>query len=224
MLKTSFIVLTLFFCFGALSAQTNETKFYRDHSRTKEVEQKKAKYSETIITTPDGIVTTEFRGVRKNVLIVRSHYKGSEQVGIWYTSLLKEKNLDYSFTIEYVDTVCAVGPLIDKVGNLFTDNSSVNYIAPKLASKEKSVYEFYQNNFKFLTKETKKGVSGEVLTMFTITKDAQVIDIKVLKGSRILLDKEAVRLLRMLKFSSPPFLNGKPLNICCVLPMRFKVK
>jgi TonB family protein len=43
----------------------------------------------------------------------------------------------------------------------------------------------------------KKGVSGEVLTTFTINEKGLVTDIKVLRGSRVLLIKEAVRILRL---------------------------
>ena len=61
------------------------------------------------------------------------------------------------------------------------------------------------------------------MTSFIVTKDGQIENIVVNKGVDITLDKEAVRILRALKFSTPPLLNGRPVNICVKFPISFRL-
>ncbi|MFZ1678757.1 MAG: energy transducer TonB, partial [Saprospiraceae bacterium] len=62
---------------------------------------------------------------------------------------------------------------------------------------------------------------GQVILSFTITKEGNVEDIIVLRGANILLDKEAVRVIRQLSFSNPGMLDGKPVKICVKLPVKY---
>lgn len=67
------------------------------------------------------------------------------------------------------------------------------------------------------------GLNGSVQLSFIITKEGVVKDIIVTKGVDIALDKEAVRVIRKLKFSAPSMLKGEPVEVCIKMPMSFRM-
>ena len=72
-------------------------------------------------------------------------------------------------------------------------------------------------------KARRSGTEGAVKTSFTLTKEGSIENIIITKGTDIVLDKESVRILRELKFSTPPALNGQPVSLCVTLPLTFKL-
>jgi TonB family protein len=57
---------------------------------------------------------------------------------------------------------------------------------------------------------------------FTIDSKGEVKDIVETKGAHIMLDKEAVQIVRKLKFSCPAMLDGQPTEVCVRMPLTFR--
>lgn len=68
----------------------------------------------------------------------------------------------------------------------------------------------------------KKGTTERVLTKFTIDENGDVINITA-KGSNILLEQEAIRLLKNLPKFKPMVVNGEPKKVNFALPINFYI-
>lgn len=66
-------------------------------------------------------------------------------------------------------------------------------------------------------------IQGEVVTSFIINKDGTVADIKILKSVEASLDREALRVLRMMPAWKPGQDHGQPCRTLVRLPIVFKI-
>jgi TonB family protein len=189
----------------------------------KETTPEKAKFSETTTRNPDGSVTTEVKDIKKDEIITFESFKGDEPTGVWK---YKRRNipdpLDYSFSLIYSDEQCKDS--VAGLKNYFENNDSLKYIAPKLSTSEHSIYDFLSKHIYYPSNAVESGIQGKVYLAFTITSEGLIENIVVRKGTNILLDKEAVRVMRKLKLSSPPVINGQAKGVCVTFPMSFKLE
>ena len=68
-----------------------------------------------------------------------------------------------------------------------------------------------------------QGVSGRVIVSFVINENGQVTDPEVLRHVDKDLDKEAVRVCKLLPDFIPATANGEPVEVLFKLPIRFKI-
>ncbi len=214
---------TLFLTISSICfSQTTNTKYY--NQRMEEVEQERAKYSKTITQDNDGTITTSTKDLKKDIITSSQTFKGDEPFGIWvYQKFRGTGQLDYNFQLNYSSEVCSNGEHLAKTTNYFEDDYKELYKSPRLALGSNSVYEFIGQSIIYPAKARRQGLQGVVMTSFIVTKEGQIENIVVNKGVDITLDKEAVRILRALKFSTPPMLNGQPVNICVKFPISFRL-
>lgn len=218
-MKPHFVTIILLISTYTLSAaQTARTTYCRDIGCFTEVDQTKAKFSKTV-TEENGIVTTTIIVLKKNEIAYRESRKGDEPVGQWVISTGRgSAPLDYDFEVIYADPSC---PIVgDEVNPWYEDDNASNYKAP-LTEGRKSLMEYVRGNLRYPARARRMGISRIVDLELSITEDGRIEDLVVIKGVDIELDKEAMRLLRDLRFSSPPMRNGKPERICVKFPLRF---
>jgi len=206
-----------------VNAQTTETKYYRSRPFDEEVPQSKAKYSETI-TKEDGVITTTTRNLKKDEIERREAWKGDEPVGKWIglTGTGPEER-DYDFVLRYEERTCENPDAISALPDFFASNNVVGYTAPVIDYKDPQFMSFIRHKLRYPSKAVRHGIQGAVHLAFTITREGIIKDIVVTRGVDIVLDKEAVRVIRLLKLSSPAMLNGKPQEICVKMPIQFKL-
>jgi TonB family protein len=207
-------------CYG----QTSQTKYFNNEWLGKEVSQAKAKYSQTIIHNEDGTVTTELKEIKKDEIVNSETFKGDEPYGIWKLRNGEDyKTIDYNFPVIYSTAKCNDSlPIF--TSDYFQDNDSLVYKAPKISTGELTIYQFIGKNIIFPPRAKDEGIQGTVYIQLTLTKEGTFENIVVKRGTNIFLDKEAVRVLRQLKFSSPATINGQPYNFkCLTLPIKFKL-
>jgi len=214
------IILTICVC---CNAQSTKTKYYKDENLSKEVLQDKAKFSESFIQNDDGTITTEIKNLKSNEIINSQTYKENEPVGVWVyqTGFLGTAKLDYNFNVKYSDEKCDDSISNIRIDDYFQDNEGVGYKAPKISSGETTFIEFLVKNLVYPSRAKEQGIQGKVNLMFTITKTGNIENIIVTKGTNLYLDKEAVRLIRLLNFSNPPTLNGQPHSFCVTKTISF---
>ena len=105
--------------------------------------------------------------------------------------------------------------------NIFIDDNILNYKAPRKNEKLFNLHEYLDMNIVYPYLARKGGIEGEVFLKFKISKEGEVTDVHVLKGTHVLLDKEAVRVLQLIKFDNPPSIGGIPQEMCLTLPFKF---
>ena len=206
-------------------AQIMETKYYNNRWLQKEVPQTKAEVSRELIRNPDSSVTTLIKNIKSNKVLNSETYKGDEPSGVWTYPIgggMREK--DYDFLLVYADSDCANAPELKNITNYFEDNSAIGYQAPKIATGEKSIYQFLAKVLEYPPKARENNVMGRVLTSFTISKEGSISNLAINKGVYVELDKEAIRVLRKLKLSGPAMLNDEPVGICVKLPLMFQLQ
>ena len=218
-----FLLLVSFSLLSAmhLSAQSSvKVRYYLDKNLSKKTTEDKANFSRTIVHSADTF-STEIKNMKTNEIIWSESYKGDEPIGVWKNSENGGIDRDYNFVANYKDTICTNSTGLSEIDNCLEDNLMKGYIAPKLLTGEKDLTEFIKKNIAYPPKAIVNGVKGKVFIKLVISESGKVEDIAVKRSVDVLLDKEAVRVIRQLKFSLPAMLNGVKYRLCIVVPIAF---
>lgn len=217
----TFTNLLLFFALVA-SAQSVETRYYNKHHE--EVPPTKATMSEIITQNADGTVTTTTNTLRKGRIVSSSTFRGDEPYGIWiYQRGSGSAEMDYEFPLEYVDRQCPAGDPLLNINKYIENNEALGYTAPRIAGGAESLHSFVVRNMVYPAHARRHGIQGTVYLVFNITQEGKIENVAVQKGVHLVLDKEAVRVVRKLKLETPPLLNGKPQDLCVAMPLSFRL-
>ncbi|MBL0740584.1 energy transducer TonB [Chryseolinea lacunae] len=204
-------------------AQTTETKYYRTRPFDTEVPENKANYSRTV-TNDNGTITTTIKNLKKGTIEDSETWKGDEPYGIWVGRTGRgPEELDFNFEVPYKESTCSNVESLKGLTDFFADNIAVGYTAPVIDFEEKRLGAFVGRSLRYPAYARRHGIQGSVELAFVLTKEGKAQDIAVTKGVHLLLDKEAVRVIRKLKFSRPALLNGEPVEMCVKLPLKFKL-
>lgn len=207
------------FCY----AQDTQIKYY--NSKYKEVPENKARYVEVRKKNDDGSVTTQTTDLKRGQVIRSETYKGEEPYGIWIgeswtaSKGTEFQQLDYNFPLVYSTDKCS-GQSSD-VKQILKD--SLDYIAPKIAGGI-DFYTFLGKNIQYPALAKENGIQGRVYLMFSVTSSGNVANVVITKGAHIVLDKEAARVIRKIKFDTPPMSAGKSIDICIMTPIVFRME
>jgi len=220
-----FSVLTLFFLLIISSvAQRVTNTYYKDPWRSKMVPREKASYVETVTYNIDSTITTEVRNLKTNSIYSSETLKGEEPFGIWKYSGNRGEELDYSFQMNYRDTVCNDTIPGLRFTDYFDDNDTVGYKAPRMPGSDMTMMKFIRNNVRYPAAARENGIMGRVYLRFAVSPEGKVERISVVRGVHPSLDKEAVRVIRKLTFLNPPTLRGIPQSFCISLPINFALR
>ena len=88
---------------------------------------------------------------------------------------------------------------------------------------EESLNQFLKDHIKYPPKAAKKKIQGRVEVAFWIDKSGKVHDVRVVDSVDKDLDKEAVRVCKLLPDFIPATVNGEPVEVLFKLPIRFKI-
>ena len=69
----------------------------------------------------------------------------------------------------------------------------------------------------------RQNIEGKVVISFIINKDGTIVDSKIAKSAHPLLDKEAMRLIRIMPKWKPGMQNNKPCRTMFAIPINFKL-
>lgn len=92
---------------------------------------------------------------------------------------------------------------------------------PEYPGGKNAMYEFMGENIKYPEKAKKEGISGTVFITFVVEKDGRVNDVKLLRGVDASLDKEAMRVIKMMPNWKPGKQRGKVVRVQYNLPVKF---
>ena len=88
---------------------------------------------------------------------------------------------------------------------------------------EEALSQFLKDQIKYPPKAAKKRIQGRVEVAFWIDKSGKVHDVRVVESVDKDLDKEAVRVCKLLPDFIPATANGEPVEVLFKLPIRFKI-
>lgn len=222
-----FIILAFLFVPIFTFAQTT-TEYFSDRFLLKKSTETKAKYIVTTTTYTNGTISKQVTRKGDPTIISFEQYRGEEPIGKWIRYRQnKLVEMDYDFPLIYTEKMdCSsdentfVPTLQNGIRDPLANFDNLGYIAP--------IPEFSRQDMTkelvYPDKAIDEGIMGEVWVGFRISEKGEVGDIKVVKGAHILLDKETVRLFRLLKFKEPAFINGEAKAICIMQKLTFKME
>ena len=96
---------------------------------------------------------------------------------------------------------------------------------PEFPGGQKELYAFISKNITYPQIEKENGIQGKVYIQFVIETDGSVSNVKVLKGVKggPGLEKEAMRVVKMMPKWTPGMLSGKKVRVMFNLPFSFKL-
>jgi len=221
-MKKQVLCWLILLCSYSSYAQIREVKYYNNEWLSREVPEKKAKFSLSIIDRPDSSVTREIKNLKTGEIIDSKTYKGEEPVGKWiYRRDNRTDELDYSFELKYQEKHCRDS--IPGIKDFSSNNDSLQFVAPVL-EEGIDLMKFIVKHIVYPAEAKDQGIMGRVFIGFTLTEKGEVENVVVLRGKHILLDKEAVRVIRKLKFKNPAQSKGEGKRVCLALPISFHLR
>lgn len=94
---------------------------------------------------------------------------------------------------------------------------------PVFPGGESALMKFISANIIYPPNAKANGIEGRVIIQFLIKKDGKIGEIKVTRGVDLELDKEAVRIVRLLPAFIPGKMNGEPVDVWYTIPVNFKL-
>ena len=85
------------------------------------------------------------------------------------------------------------------------------------------LYEYLGNNINYPEQAKDFSIQGKVFVQFVVWKDGTIKDVKVVKGSHNLLNKEALRVIKSMPNWKPGKQRGKSVNARFTLPIKFRI-
>jgi TonB family protein len=92
---------------------------------------------------------------------------------------------------------------------------------PEFPGGEQELMKFLQKNLVFPKEAVEKGIEGRVVVGFTVEIDGSISNVKILRGKDSDLDKEAIRVVKLMPKWKPGEQRGKKVRIQCNLPIDF---
>lgn len=98
---------------------------------------------------------------------------------------------------------------------------SDSVVRPQFPGGDKALVQFIDNNLKYPEEAQKQKWQGQTLIAFTVNEDGLISNIRVLKSAQVVLDAEALRVVKMMPKWLPASSNGAPKKEMVVLPISF---
>lgn len=220
--KITLIIIALIISTTFCIAQQIEIRYFDSKRMDRQVEKEKAKISRERFRNADSSVTTVTKDIKKDKILYSETYNYYEPSGVWisaYGKTVREK--DYNFKLVYAESKCTITPELKSITNYFEDNANLGYQAPKIANGEITMSQFLGKTLEYPGRARDNNITGKVHIAFNVNTAGIIENLVITKGKHVELDKEAVRVLRKLKFSSPAMLKGKPIDLCINIPINF---
>lgn len=91
------------------------------------------------------------------------------------------------------------------------------------AFRQGNVNHWIQRVMIYPKQSRKNRVQGKVYVQFTVTKEGEISNPKVIKGINEELDREALRIISRMPKWKPGYQNGKPVNVNYTFPINFRL-
>jgi len=94
---------------------------------------------------------------------------------------------------------------------------------PEFPGGSEAMKKFLSENLRWTKELEECGIQGRSILQFIIEKDGSLTSVVVVRGVDPLLDKEAVRVIKLMPKWIPGELKGKKVRVTVVIPVNFKL-
>ncbi len=98
------------------------------------------------------------------------------------------------------------------------------FVKPSYDGGNRAIYKFIARKMKYPKRMQAIGKEGKVLVGFTVTKEAKVKNIRIIRSSSPAFSKEAIRVVNLLKNWKPGVRDGEKINVKYALPVSFRLQ
>ncbi len=95
---------------------------------------------------------------------------------------------------------------------------------PQFPGGDAALLKFIQEHLHYPPMAQENNIQGRVVVQFVVTKTGAVGDVRVVRGKDPDLDKEAMRVVKLLPKFVPGKMNGHAVNVWYTLPIQFKLQ
>ena len=92
---------------------------------------------------------------------------------------------------------------------------------PVFPGGDLGLMKFIQNTVKYPPIAKENDITGKVYVSYVVNKKGKVTSVKVVRGVDKYLDAEAIRVVKLLPYSSAGKQRGKPVNVQYTIPINF---
>ncbi len=110
-------------------------------------------------------------------------------------------------------------PIIEKTVEIFELNEK-----PIFPDGDAGLIKFVSENTKYPVPALEGGIEGTVYIRFVVTRNGNIGDAKIMRGADPMLDEEALRVVKTLPKWIPGKINGTPVNVWFIIPVKFKLQ
>ena len=94
---------------------------------------------------------------------------------------------------------------------------------PQFPGGQAAMMKFIADSLRYPSVVCTGGVEGRIVVRFVVDCKGNIVNPLVVRSVDPLLDREAIRLVKSMPKWIPGKQNGKPVNVVCFVPVRFKL-
>lgn len=94
---------------------------------------------------------------------------------------------------------------------------------PVFPGGDTALMQYIANHIQYPRGAAENYIQGKVIVKFAVMSDGSIGEVKVVRGKDPELDKEAIRVVKLLPRFTPGKLNGQPVNVWYVTSITFRL-
>lgn len=94
---------------------------------------------------------------------------------------------------------------------------------PQFPGGQAAMMKFIADSLRYPSVSCEHRIEGRVVVQFVVDCEGNILNPLVVRSVDPLLDREVIRLVKLMPKWIPGRQNGKPVNVVCVVPIRFKL-
>ncbi len=94
---------------------------------------------------------------------------------------------------------------------------------PQFPGGQTAMMKFIADSLRYPSVSCEHRIEGRVVVQFVVDCEGNILNPLVVRSVDPLLDREAIRLVKLMPKWIPGRQNGKPVNVVCLVPIRFKL-
>lgn len=94
---------------------------------------------------------------------------------------------------------------------------------PQFPGGQAAMMKFIADSLRYPSVSCEHRIEGRVVVQFVVDCEGNILNPLVVRSVDPLLDREAIRLVKLMPKWIPGRQNGKPVNVVCLVPIRFKL-
>jgi len=172
----------------------------------------------------DGVIRTDKEWIDPNTISTISVLKGESATAVFGE---KGKNGVIVVTLKKGATLSQdVLKADQKISDDNYDGKAYKVVEkmPQFPGGDAGLLNFIFENTHYPDSAKAKNIQGKVIARFIVNQEGKVEDVRIQKGVHPLLDKEAIRVIKLVPDFTPGYKGGRPVKVYYMVPIAFRLK